>query len=422
MQKILSKVKILIILLVVFSVGVVPFRSNFEVRADALQDQLDELNKQISDIQKQKDLLQSQVDSNSYTIAGYSSQLSQLYGEAELYQKQIDELVLQIKQMELQIEQINNDIEQKRKDIQQAEGTVSDLEKESNSRIRDGYMNFRMYGSDTDDSSSILNLSNINAYFKTSQYKEIIQSGTNDILVKLAELKQNLQDKKQALDDQLVEVKKDKEVIDIKKVDLSKKKEEADVKVANYLASINALNSQNNDTQTKIYAFSQDEAEKRKQANDIQFQIMNNYVPTEQGQYVISGTILGRQGCTGLCTGAHLHFMVYVNGATQDPCSYLPGGVVNGCGWGNTVQWPLKGDIYYTSAYGYRCFWWGNTNYCDFHTGADFVGSPWNSPVYAAHDGYVHKGVDQFGANYIILCQSADCTGLKTGYWHLSEY
>jgi murein DD-endopeptidase MepM/ murein hydrolase activator NlpD len=42
------------------------------------------------------------------------------------------------------------------------------------------------------------------------------------------------------------------------------------------------------------------------------------------GQDVSQGEIIGRVGCTGSCTGDHLHFEVRVNGSPRDPLDYLP--------------------------------------------------------------------------------------------------
>jgi murein DD-endopeptidase MepM/ murein hydrolase activator NlpD len=43
-----------------------------------------------------------------------------------------------------------------------------------------------------------------------------------------------------------------------------------------------------------------------------------------QGQQVSRGTVLGYGGCTGYCTGNHLHFEVIDNGVRVDPLTYLP--------------------------------------------------------------------------------------------------
>jgi murein DD-endopeptidase MepM/ murein hydrolase activator NlpD len=42
------------------------------------------------------------------------------------------------------------------------------------------------------------------------------------------------------------------------------------------------------------------------------------------GQQVTQGDVLGYAGCTGYCTGNHLHFEVIDNGVRVDPLAYLP--------------------------------------------------------------------------------------------------
>jgi len=41
------------------------------------------------------------------------------------------------------------------------------------------------------------------------------------------------------------------------------------------------------------------------------------------GQHVSKGELIGYSGTTGYSTGCHMHFMVYVNGATTDPMNWL---------------------------------------------------------------------------------------------------
>jgi murein DD-endopeptidase MepM/ murein hydrolase activator NlpD len=47
-------------------------------------------------------------------------------------------------------------------------------------------------------------------------------------------------------------------------------------------------------------------------------------ITVSPGQSVGAGQRLGGMGCTGSCTGTHVHFEVRVNGAPRNPQSYLP--------------------------------------------------------------------------------------------------
>lgn len=47
-------------------------------------------------------------------------------------------------------------------------------------------------------------------------------------------------------------------------------------------------------------------------------------VDVRVGQQLIQGESMGKMGCTGRCTGPHLHFEVHLNGVKQNPLAYLP--------------------------------------------------------------------------------------------------
>jgi murein DD-endopeptidase MepM/ murein hydrolase activator NlpD len=50
-------------------------------------------------------------------------------------------------------------------------------------------------------------------------------------------------------------------------------------------------------------------------------------IQVEPGDLVQRGEPIARAGCTGSCTGAHLHFEVHVRGKPVDPLGFLPGSV-----------------------------------------------------------------------------------------------
>ena len=43
------------------------------------------------------------------------------------------------------------------------------------------------------------------------------------------------------------------------------------------------------------------------------------------GEDVAQDQVIGYSGCTGFCTGPHVHFEVRVNGVPVDPLGYLGG-------------------------------------------------------------------------------------------------
>ena len=50
-------------------------------------------------------------------------------------------------------------------------------------------------------------------------------------------------------------------------------------------------------------------------------------VHTRIGRDVVPGQLLGIAGCTGSCTGTHLHFEVRLDGTAVNPLPFLPGGI-----------------------------------------------------------------------------------------------
>ena len=46
-------------------------------------------------------------------------------------------------------------------------------------------------------------------------------------------------------------------------------------------------------------------------------------VRVDEGDYVSAGDVLGKAGCTGSCSGTHLHFELRRNGVAVDPAPFL---------------------------------------------------------------------------------------------------
>lgn len=411
-------------MVITFSIGVLPQNTTPVRGEEDLQKQLDEIEEKKAAIGVEKDKLAQDIANKEYVIDGYSEQIARIHGEVLIFQKEIDLLQLEIQGIEVNISLLEEQIEENIAEIERITKDVVNLETESKARIEDNYIKFRLNSSGSITETNIFTTENVNEYFKDSQYISIIQEDTNRIMLDLSDLKDELELKKKELDEKLIEVKKEKERVLVKQSDLEKKRDEIDQKKNAYYVLINERKDEINSAQSAIAVFSEEEATLNSEAEKIRQQIFNSYNPVNSGEWVTAGRPIGNQGCTGLCTGPHLHFMVANNGQWVDPCGYLkPGGPVAGCGWGDRLDWPVSGTVYYTSSFGNRCFKWNGADYCDFHAAIDLAAQPVNAVVFAAHDGYAYKGTDGYGANYVIICENTDCNqGIKTGYWHLSNF
>lgn len=403
---------------IIGSLIIFPFSLHQPTYGQTLQEQLEELQTQIDEIQQSKENIQVEIEKNEQVINSYSSEAATIYEEILLFQKDIEQLELNIRELEITIEIIEEDIFEKQNEIEEKQKNITELEDQSNERIKSNYFNYRLFGSNDTFSDSFLNIDSVNTFFKDSQYKEIIQKQTNELMRELAILKTELESTKVELDAQLVELNKERDNLDIRRDDLAKQQDELLAKRDIYFREISAIQNTINNKELQILAFSEEEAQKLSEVDRITQQLFNSFAPTGEGDFVAAGKIIGRQGATGFATGPHLHFIVWENGSIQNPCSYLSGCVNSG-----TLSSPVDANPILTSGFGERCFSWGGSDYCDFHNGVDLVTSPWNGAIYAAHDGYIYKGVDEYGALYVILCSESNCqSGIKTGYWHLSEY
>jgi murein DD-endopeptidase MepM/ murein hydrolase activator NlpD len=51
-----------------------------------------------------------------------------------------------------------------------------------------------------------------------------------------------------------------------------------------------------------------------------------NRIMVKEGDHVSRGTVLGQLGCSGRCSGPHVHYEVLVNGKPVNPLKFLKAG------------------------------------------------------------------------------------------------
>lgn len=149
-------------------------------------------------------------------------------------------------------------------------------------------------------------------------------------------------------------------------------------------------------------------------------------------RYVHTGDIIGLQGCTGICTGTHVHFVMAIDNKTVDACKYLP--KLNISRWGDaaecgvsadkaTISWPMYFPWIITQTFGNL-----SPVLHTPHGAVDLIDREY-APVLAAHDGwYLPSRVScQYSnpcnggaAKVVTICENRDCNiGIRTQYWHL---
>lgn len=379
-----------------------------------LEEQLAQLEQQLAAIRGKKGDLQALINLHKSKIGTYSGEVGKLRGEMEANQLIVAELELQISELEVGIKLSQEKINEKEISLTKNQEEVSLLEDDATHRLTLGYRDYRSRGQ---NKVSLSDNADVNTYFKDSQYRQIIQKATSQAVIELLDVKQQMQKDQAELEQKQQEVQRNKAVIDEQKKEVSLKQDEIKAQMDKYYKAIYAVQGAVAGVNSQLNNISKEEAQKQAEAEKIRQEIFNSFNSIPNGQYVVKGTMIGRQGATGLATGPHVHFLTRYNGALYNPCTFLNG---PGCGGSGVLPYPLKGTFYFTSGYGNRCF----NGACSFHGAIDVASPTWNAPVYATHDGTIFKGVDQYGGLYIILCQNAsNCkSGYQTGYWHFSSY
>lgn len=162
-----------------------------------------------------------------------------------------------------------------------------------------------------------------------------------------------------------------------------------------------------------------------------QQQLLNNINNDVEPFYVYEGQIIGLQGCTGICTGTHLHFVTVIDGQVKDGCELLPKidlsiwGVAGECGveQGARLSWPVIIPWMLTQKFDTISPVLKNQ-----HRALDILDRDL-FPIRAAHSGWYYPAqrgcigaviCNNGAANVATICESLDCNkGIKTEYWHL---
>lgn len=417
LPKLKTFLHIVLLVILVFSIT----SSSVIIVKASTESDLQEIQRKLEEIRKKKANINKQLNDEKLLQSKYNQELFRLKSDIDLLGAQIEEKELTIKELELKIEILNKDIKTAEENAINAQYKIDSLQTETDSRL------INMYISQKTHSEFNLFIDNAGTDFlKLNLYQSSIQEETNEMLEQLTELKDQLAAQKVKLEEDKNSVLKDETQIQEEKIALEKDKASIEQQRSIYYQKRNESLARSGETQEQLEDLTEEEQYALAEQRKLEQIIFNRVNQIPNGSRVTKGTIIGRQGCTGYCTGPHLHFATAINGTLVNPCSVLPGGRLSNCGSGTgQLSWPMDGSFVLTSGYGWR---WGK-----FHGAIDTANYTSNAYIKAAHDGFMIRGFEPCsssnplckngGANYVIICEvKSNCnSGKKTMYWHLAN-
>ncbi len=394
----------------------------------SLQEQLEQIQKDLENIRNKQKTLQGNISQQNQLASIYSGKLGELRGQVEELQLSIAEKEAEASEIEISSQILAEDIATLESTIEKLLLEVSTTETESSKILVNSYIDHRLYNK---LSMSIFDVTDVNSYFKDSQYREIIQEDNQTLLQRLHDDKIELERDRNELEEKSVTIRRNKSILEEQRSQLERAKADLESQMQSYSGAILAAQYTASQGLSQLQNAQDDEAMLEARAELLKQELFNSIRYINSGKYVEAGTIIGFEGNTGISTGAHLHFMYKPNGNSGDyanPCSYLPGRQLANayCGTGSPSLpvWPINGNVWLTS--GFRTSSRPTHSAIDLSTGG-------GAYIYAAHSGWIQYGNDNAcsyyhgpypcngaGANYAIICENKDCgSGKMTGYWHL---
>lgn len=387
------------------------------------EDDLEAIKRRLEQIKKDKENVQDDINNENSLQSEYSTELMAVKNKVNLLEIEIEETQLTIKQLNLEIKLLKAEISGNEEEIEAAQTKIAMLQEETDARLIQMYLDQK-----TSSSFDMVFQAEATSLIKLELYQSTVQDETNELLANLEIKKLEFEEKLEKLETDKVQVQRDKVQVKEEKTSLERDKTALDAQKEIYARKLNESIARENDHENILGALTEQEQWAVAEQTRLQQIIFDSFNDIPTGSPVKKGTVIGFQGCSGLCTGPHLHFSLKVNGSYVNPCSALPSGHLSGCGTSSPSlsQWPIGESIALTSGYGWR---WGS-----FHYGIDVQNySNLSTAIYAAHDGYIYYGNDNAcswytgslpcngaGANYAIICQNSNCSvGKKSIYLHL---
>lgn len=369
-------------------------------------DNISDYQKQLEENKTRQDELQKKIDDLQAKERSLRGQIDYMDSQMALTSSKIEESEIKIAEREEELSRLGLDIEKLVERIERIEDSVGFQWQVYAQRIRARYINSRVSALEI-----LFGAESLSEALTKLKYLQIMARQDQRVISQMTTTQENL-------DHQKIILEKTKQQVEQVRAELMDEKSNLEARRADLAFQKEA--------RAELLAVSQgEEGEYQRQLAEVQAEqraieralasfiskLIEGGVPA--GEEVKKGSVIGVQGSTGMSTGDHVHFGVYVKCGDgsggwchTNPLPYLESG---------QLSWPLINYII-SQDYGQTPFALSSGFYKNnFHNGLDMYG-PYSSPVLAAADGTASYSVDSYGGQGAIIYHSEE---LMTIYWHI---
>jgi len=367
-------------------------------------DDISDYQKQLDENQKKQQELQQKINEVRAEERSLQNQIDYMDSQIALTNLKIDEAQTKILERQAELEGLATDIETLIARIARIEESVKFQNEVYGERLRARYKSSRVSAFEI-----LFGADSLSDVFTRLKYLKMMEQQDRRLISQMNDTQFNYKNQKKLLEETKKQVEQVKQELEQEKANLEARRADLDFQKRGKEELLTNTRGQESEYQKQLAAVQAEQRAIEQALSEFISNLIERGVPA--GEKVSRGATIGVQGSTGLSTGDHVHFGVYVKcGETAwchtDPMPYLASG---------QLSWPLE-SYTISQEYGQTPFALSSGFYKeDFHNGIDLYGAV-NARVLAAADGTVSYSIDAYGGQGAIIYHSEN---LMTLYWHL---